>query len=85
MEFLVVVAIGAMILLMGRFIDAQEKKTRKEMQEIKTRLHWIKERQKKGGSNGTVKGKKNIHSSKSHASTWSSTGNTRRIKWTISK
>ena len=38
MEILTIIAVGSMCILLGRFMLTQHKKTRKEAQEIKTRL-----------------------------------------------
>lgn len=46
---LLLVAIGALQAFLAKFIFDENKKTRKELQEIKTRLAWVKKRQLKGG------------------------------------
>lgn len=42
MEILQIIAIGIMFMLLGKYIRSEHKKTRKESQEIKTRLTQVR-------------------------------------------
>jgi hypothetical protein len=50
MEVILIGYIGLLNILLAYFIHRQHVKTRKELQEVKTKLTWIKKRQK-GGKN----------------------------------